>query len=210
MCEQTNYQSKKKKKKTYVYTKDAGHKAEGELRGKEREEPRRGVEARADLVLLKVVVQLTVIVVQQPGELVHLNLHTHINTESGQNMLRQTGMSGLVNTMSQSNPGITSWQANFYPNTEPFKYYQYYFIDLLRHASRPDIWWSVLFNNTLVKSTANRKRKQKLAQAKIRQLSSFTISWQLKRKQVIPSAPSNWATVQRKQPKLLLTLKTLD
>lgn len=107
------------------------------MRGKEREEPRRGVEARADLVLLKVVVQLTVIVVQQPGELVHLNLHTHINTEAGQNLLRQTGMSGLVNRMSQSNPGITSWQANFYPNTEPFKYY--YFIDLLRHASRPDI-----------------------------------------------------------------------
>lgn len=113
-----------KRKKRYVYTKDAGHKAEGELRGKEREEPRCGVEARADLVLLKVVVQLTVIVVQQPGELVHLNLHTHINTQSGQNTLRQTAMSGLVNRMSQSNPGITSWQANFYPNTEPCKYYQ--------------------------------------------------------------------------------------
>lgn len=55
-------------------TKDAGHKAERELRGEESEEPRRGVEARADLVLLEVIVQLAVVVVQQPGELVHLNL----------------------------------------------------------------------------------------------------------------------------------------
>lgn len=55
-------------------TKDAGHKVEGELRGEEREEPRRRVEAGADLVLLKVVVQVTVVVVQQPGQLVHLNL----------------------------------------------------------------------------------------------------------------------------------------
>ena len=45
------------------YTKDAGHEVEGELRGEEGEEPRRGVEARADLVLLQVIVQLAVIVV---------------------------------------------------------------------------------------------------------------------------------------------------
>lgn len=55
-------------------TEDAGHEAEGELRGEEREEPGRRVEAGADLVLLQVVVQLAVVVVQQPGQLVHLNL----------------------------------------------------------------------------------------------------------------------------------------
>lgn len=57
-----------------IYTEDAGHKVERELRGEEREEPGRRVEAGADLVLLEVVVQVTVVVVQQPGELVHLNL----------------------------------------------------------------------------------------------------------------------------------------
>lgn len=73
-------------------TEDAGHKVEGELRGEQREEPRRRVEAGADLVLLKVVVQVTVVVVQQPGQLVHLNLrrqreessikHTHTQRTS--------------------------------------------------------------------------------------------------------------------------------
>lgn len=70
------------------YTKDAGHEAEGELRGEEREEPGRRVEARADLVLLEVVVQLAVVVVQQPGELVHLNLRGR--GEDGQSLKTHT------------------------------------------------------------------------------------------------------------------------
>lgn len=45
------------------YTKDAGHKAERELWGEESEEPWGCVKARADLVLLEVIVQLTVVVV---------------------------------------------------------------------------------------------------------------------------------------------------
>lgn len=61
MCVQTQGPLLKKK---YIYTKDAGHKAEGELWGEESEEPRCCVEARGDLVLLKVVVQLVVVVVQ--------------------------------------------------------------------------------------------------------------------------------------------------
>lgn len=70
------------------YTEDAGHEAEGELRGEEREEPGRRVEARADLVLLEVVVQLAVVVVQQPGELVHLNLRGR--GEDGQSLKTHT------------------------------------------------------------------------------------------------------------------------
>lgn len=44
-------------------TEDAGHKAERELRGEESEKPRCRVEARTDLVLLEVIVQLAVVVV---------------------------------------------------------------------------------------------------------------------------------------------------
>lgn len=74
-----------------MYTKNARHKAEGELRGEEREEPRRCVEARADLVLLEVIVQVPVVVMQQPGELVHLNLNKRQTdkTRSGHNTLAQ-------------------------------------------------------------------------------------------------------------------------
>lgn len=58
-------------------TKDAGDEAEGKLRGEEREEPRRSIQAGADLVLLQVRIQAAVVVVQQSGQLVHLNLHRH-------------------------------------------------------------------------------------------------------------------------------------
>lgn len=57
-----------------VCTENTWHKAEWELWGKEREEPRGCVKAWADLVILEVIVQLAVIVVEQSGELVHLNL----------------------------------------------------------------------------------------------------------------------------------------
>lgn len=71
------------------FTKDAGHEAKGELWGEEGEEPRRGVEARPDLVLLQVIVKFPVVVVQQPGELVHLNLEYNRDktATSGQNKL---------------------------------------------------------------------------------------------------------------------------
>lgn len=55
-------------------TKDSGHEAKRELWGEQSEEPRRRVEARADIVLLEVTVQVSVVVVQKPGELVHLYL----------------------------------------------------------------------------------------------------------------------------------------
>lgn len=55
-------------------TKDSRHEAKWELWGEQSQEPRRRVEAGADLVLLKVTVQVSVVVVQKPGELVHLNL----------------------------------------------------------------------------------------------------------------------------------------
>lgn len=56
VCEQTQPLFKK-------YTEDAGHEAERELWGEESEEPGRCVKARADLVLLEVIVQLAVVVV---------------------------------------------------------------------------------------------------------------------------------------------------
>ena len=55
-------------------TEDTGDEAEGELGGEEREEPGRGVQAGADLLLLQVVVEFPVVVMQQPRQLVHLNL----------------------------------------------------------------------------------------------------------------------------------------
>lgn len=58
-------------------TKNTRHKAKWELRGEECEEPRCCVKAWADLVILEVIVQLTVVVVEQSGELVHLNLRLH-------------------------------------------------------------------------------------------------------------------------------------
>lgn len=46
-----------------INTENTRHKAEGELRGKEGEEPRRRVKAWTDLVILEVIVKLTVVVV---------------------------------------------------------------------------------------------------------------------------------------------------
>lgn len=57
-----------------VITEDTGDEAQGEVRGEDGEEPGRGVQAGADLLLLQVVVQVPVVVVQQPGQLVHLDL----------------------------------------------------------------------------------------------------------------------------------------
>lgn len=56
------------------YTKYTGNKAERELRGEESKEPGRGVQAGTDLLLLQVSVQVTMVVVQKSGQLVHLNL----------------------------------------------------------------------------------------------------------------------------------------
>ena len=60
-----------------VLTENPGHKAEGELRGEEREEPRRGIQRGRDIVLLKVVVQIFVVVVDQTHQLVQPHLVTH-------------------------------------------------------------------------------------------------------------------------------------
>lgn len=64
-------------KKRHIGTKNPWHKAKWELWGEECEEPRCCVKAWADLVILQVIVQLTVVVMQQSGELVHLNLRGH-------------------------------------------------------------------------------------------------------------------------------------
>lgn len=58
-------------------TEDSGHKSQGELGGEHGEKPGRGVEAGADLVLLQVVVEVSVVVVEEPRELVHLDLQGH-------------------------------------------------------------------------------------------------------------------------------------
>ena len=60
------------------HTEDACDKAEGELGGEECEEPGGGVETGADLMVLQVAIELPVVVVQQSGQLVHLDLtQTH-------------------------------------------------------------------------------------------------------------------------------------
>ena len=55
-------------------TEDPGDEAQGEVGGEDGEEPGRGVQAGADLVQLQVAVQVPVVVVQQSGQLVHLDL----------------------------------------------------------------------------------------------------------------------------------------
>lgn len=55
-------------------TKHTGHEAEGEVWGEQSEEPGGGVQAGPDLLLLQVAVQISVVVVKQPRQLVHLNL----------------------------------------------------------------------------------------------------------------------------------------
>lgn len=85
------------------YTKYTGNKAERELRGEESEEPRCGVQAGADLVLLQVSVQVTVIVMQQTGQLVHLDLQrekeekvltlTGVTFQQAQTQLAETALS---------------------------------------------------------------------------------------------------------------------
>lgn len=55
-------------------TKDSGHKAKGEVRGEGGEEPGGGVQAGSNLLLLQVAVEIPVVVVKQPRQLVHLNL----------------------------------------------------------------------------------------------------------------------------------------
>lgn len=83
------------------HTKYTGNKTKRELRGEESEEPGCGVQAGADLVLLQVSVQVTVIVVQQSGQLVHLDLQrekeekvltlTGVNFKQAQMKLAETG-----------------------------------------------------------------------------------------------------------------------
>lgn len=55
-------------------TEDTGHKAEGEVWCEQSKEPWGGVQAGADLLLLQVAVQIPVVVMEQPRQLVHLNL----------------------------------------------------------------------------------------------------------------------------------------
>lgn len=55
-------------------TEDSGHEAEGKVWREGGEEPRRGVQAGPDLLLLEVAVEIPVVVVEQPRQLVHLNL----------------------------------------------------------------------------------------------------------------------------------------
>lgn len=57
-----------------MLTKDSGYESQRELWGKHGEEPGGGVEAGADLVLLQVIVEVSVVIVKQPWELVHLDL----------------------------------------------------------------------------------------------------------------------------------------
>lgn len=63
--------------RAHPLTEDSGHKPQGELGGEHGEKPGRGVEAGADLVLLQVVVEVPVVVVEEPRELVHLDLQGH-------------------------------------------------------------------------------------------------------------------------------------
>ena len=55
-------------------TEAAGHEAERELGGEQGEEPGGSVQRRGDFVALEVVVEVTVVVVNQAGQLVQLDL----------------------------------------------------------------------------------------------------------------------------------------
>lgn len=50
----------------HTFTKDSGHKAQWELRGEHGEKPGGGIEAGADLVLLQVIVEVSVVIVKKP------------------------------------------------------------------------------------------------------------------------------------------------
>ena len=71
-------------------TEDARDESQGELRGEEGEEPGGRVEAGADLLLLQVGVQPAVVVVQQPRELVHLDLGGENEKTNTTNMFRHS------------------------------------------------------------------------------------------------------------------------
>lgn len=62
-------------------TEDSGHKSQWELGGKHGEEPGGSIEAGADLVLLEVVVEVPVVIMKEPRELVHLDLQGHTHTQ---------------------------------------------------------------------------------------------------------------------------------
>lgn len=55
-------------------TKYPGHKSKRELRCEEREEPGSGVERGADFIGLQVVVEFSMEIMEQSGQLIHLNL----------------------------------------------------------------------------------------------------------------------------------------
>lgn len=55
-------------------TKDSGHKAEGEVWGEGGEKPGGGIQAGPNLLLLQVAVEIPVVIMEQPRQLVHLNL----------------------------------------------------------------------------------------------------------------------------------------
>ena len=61
-------------------TEHSGHKAQGELGGEEGEEPGGGVQRWGNLVLLKVVVEILVVVMDQTHQLVQPHLSMHTNT----------------------------------------------------------------------------------------------------------------------------------
>lgn len=87
------------------YTKYTGDKAKLELRGEESEKPGCGVQAGTDLVLLQVSVQVTVIIVQQSGQLVHLDLHT----EKEEKVLTLRGVNFKLAQMRLTETGFLSW-----------------------------------------------------------------------------------------------------
>lgn len=63
-----------------AFTEHSRHESKWEMWGKGSEEPRSGVQTGADLVLLQMSVQLSVIVVQQTRQLIHLNLRKREHT----------------------------------------------------------------------------------------------------------------------------------
>lgn len=56
-------------------TKHSGNKAKWELRCEDCQEPRSSIQCWRNVMLLKMLIKVTMIVMQQTGELVHLNLN---------------------------------------------------------------------------------------------------------------------------------------
>lgn len=63
--------------RSHALTEDSGYKSQRELGGEHGEKPGGGIEAGADLMLLEVIVEVSVVIVKKPRELVHLDLWGH-------------------------------------------------------------------------------------------------------------------------------------